>query len=184
MKKLLVLVVVLAATTAAWGGELVGVSMPDSTEVGGQDLVLNGMGLRKKSIVKVYVAGLYLPDKSSDANAILSTDSARRLAMDFRYGVSAKKLCGGWDEGLENNTPNAAAALKTKFATLCEYMEDVEKGDTMVYTYVPGKGTEVSVKDTVKGSIAGKDFADALWACWIGPEPPSAAFKKGLLGGG
>jgi hypothetical protein len=184
MKKVLILAVVLFATTAAWGGELVGVEMPESAQVGGQDLVLNGMGLRKKSMVKVYVAGLYLADKSSDADAILSTDSARRLAMDFRFSVSAKKLCGGWDEGLENNTANASDALKGKFATLCEYMEDVENGDAMVYTYVPGKGTEVSVKDTVKGEIEGKDFADALWACWIGPEPPSAAFKKGLLGGG
>jgi hypothetical protein len=183
MKKLLVIAVVLAATTAAWGAELAGVSMPDSTQVADQDLVLNGMGLRKKSIVKVYVAGLYLAEKSSDAKAILDSDSARRLAMDFRYGVSAEKLCGGWDDGLENNTSNASDELKAKFATLCEYMEDVEKGDTMVYTYVPGKGTEVSVKDAVKGEIAGKDFADALWACWIGPEPPSAGFKKGLLGG-
>ena len=156
--------------------------MPDTSEVAGESLTLNGMGLRKKSIVKVYVAGLYLPAKTSEVEKILSTDSARQTAMEFRFGVGAKKLCDGWNEGLENNTVSASADLKAKFGTLCGYMEDVDKGDSMVYTYVPGKGTEVSVKGAAKGVIEGKEVADALWGCWIGPEPPSAAFKKGLLG--
>lgn len=182
MKKLMILAVAFCLTTGAWGGELAGVSMPDTSEVAGESLTLNGMGLRKKSIVKVYVAGLYLPAKTSDAAKILSTDSARQTAMEFRFGVSAKKLCDGWNDGLENNTANASADLKAKFGTLCGYMEDVDKGDSMVYTYVPGEGTDVSVKGASKGVIEGKDFADALWGCWIGPEPPSAAFKTGLLG--
>lgn len=183
MKNLLVLAIVVAMATAAWGGELAGVTMPDTVEVGDAELMLNGMGLRKKAIIKVYVAGLYLTEKASDAAAILDSDSARRLAMDFRFGVSAEKLCGAWNEGLENNTTDASDDVKAKFETLCGYMEDVEKGETMVYTYVPGKGTEVTVKGSVKGQIEGKDFADALWACWIGDNPPSDSFKKGLLGG-
>jgi len=182
MKKLLILVLVVGATTAAWGDELAGVAMPEAVEIGDQTLVLNGMGLRKKAIIKVYVAGLYLTEKTSDAEAILTADAARRTAMEFRFGVSADKMCDAWKEGLENNTANPADALKAQFDTLCGYQADMDKGGMMVYTYVPGKGTEVAINDEVKGTIEGKEFADALFSCWIGPEPPGAAFKKGLLG--
>lgn len=183
MKNLLVLSLMLAVATASWAGELAGVSMPETAQVGDQELMLNGMGLRKKAFIKVYVAGLYLPQKMTDAQAVLDSDSARHLAMDFRYGVGAKKLCDAWNEGLEKNTASPTEEVKAKFATLCEHMEDMGKGDTMAYTYLPGKGTEISVNGSVKGEIEGKDFADALWACWIGPEPPSEDFKEGLLGG-
>jgi hypothetical protein len=169
-------------TTAAWGGELAGVTMPDSVEVGDQSLVLNGMGLRKKTIIKVYVAGLYLTEKTNDTEAILAADSARRTAMEFRLGVSADKMCDAWKEGLEKNTANPSDELKAKFDTLCEFQADMDKGEMMVYTYVPGEGTVVEIKGEVEGTIEGKDFADALFSVWIGPEPPGEAFKKGLLG--
>lgn len=182
MKKLLVLALVAGLTTAAWGGELAGVTMPDSIEIGDQTLVLNGMGLRKKAIIKVYVAGLYLTEKMSDTDAILTADTARQTAMEFRFGVSAEKMCDAWKEGLDKNTANPSAEVKAKFDLLCEYQDDMEKGEMMVYTYVPGQGTKVEVKGESKGTIEGKDFADALFSVWIGPEPPGAAFKKGLLG--
>jgi hypothetical protein len=35
----------------------------------------------------------------------------------------------------------------------------------------------------VKGTIAGKDFADALFKAWIGPKPgPGEGFKNDLMG--
>ncbi len=182
MKKFLVLTLLLAGATGAWGGELAGVSMPDSAQVGDDSLTLNGMGLRKKSIIKVYVAGLYLAEPSSDAGNILAADSPRLTRMSFLRGVKAGQLCGAWEEGLANNTPGASAELSKQFETLCGYMEDMGKGDVMVYTYEPGKGTTIEVNGTSKGTIGGKPFADALFSCWIGPEPPSVEFRDGLLG--
>lgn len=172
-----------SASVPLTAGELAGTSMPESIDVAGESLVLNGMGLRKKSIIKVYVAGLYLPEKQNSAESILAADTARRTVMEMRFGVSAKKMCGAWEEGLENNTVDASAEVRSDFETLCSYMDDLEKGDNMTITYVPGEGTEVTINGSSKGTIAGKDFADAMFACWIGPKPPGAAFKKGLLGG-
>lgn len=97
-------------------------------------------------------------------------------------GVSAEKMCAAWKEGLEANTSNPSAELEAKFDELCKYQTDMDKGQRMIYTYMPGQGTEVEIEGDVKGAIEGKEFADALFACWIGPEPPGAAFKKGLLG--
>lgn len=165
-------------------GELQGVTMADSKDVGGTTLVLNGMALRKVAIVKVYVAGLYLPKKTRDGDAILAGDTPRQLVMQWLRSGGKDRICSGWYDGLEANTPNASAELRADFDTLCGFMEEAGKKDLFVFTYTPGSGTEVSVRGTVKGTIEGKAFADALWAVWIGPEPgPGAAFKKGLLGG-
>ena len=159
-----------------------GVKLPGTVDVAGHALVLNGVALRKKAVFKVYVAGLYLTAKSSDADAILAADAPRRLVMQFLRDVGKDKMCEAWDEALANNTPNASAQLKAEFTTLCGYMEDIKKEQQFVFTYVPGTGTEVSVAGKAKGTIAGKEFADALLRCWIGPKPgPGEGFKKGVL---
>ncbi|MGH7702987.1 MAG: chalcone isomerase family protein [Gemmatimonadales bacterium] len=160
------------------------VTMPRQIEVEGQSLVLNGMALRKKAIFKVYVAGLYLPAKATDAEQVLAADAPRRLVMQFLRGVGANKMCNAWNEGLEANTPNASEALKAQYVTLCGWMEDIDKGEQFVFTYVPGQGTTVEVKGNTQGRLEGKEFADALFKSWIGPKPgPGEDFKRKLLGG-
>ncbi len=159
------------------------VSYARHIQVEGHDLVLNGMALRKKVVFKVYVAGLYLPARSSNAEQILAADAPRRIVLQFLRGVDAKRMCGAWDEALENNTPNASAALKQQFVTLCGYMEDIKKGQQFVFTYLPARGTRVDVNGKNKGTLEGKDFADALFKAWLGPKPgPGEDFKKKLLG--
>lgn len=178
----LALFLIPAAPAAA--GELAGVGMPDTATAGGQDLVLNGMGLRSKYFFKVYVAGLYLPEKTTSADAVLGADAPRQLVMHFVRSVDKGAICEGWTEGLEANTPSASAELKAQFDTLCSYMEDVKDGDAYTFTYLPGEGTQVELKGASKGTIPGKEFADALFRCWIGAKPgPGETFKKNLLGG-
>lgn len=160
-----------------------GVTLPTQMDVDGQALVLNGTATRKKFIVKVYVAGLYLPARETDAERILDADEPRHLVMHFVHDVDKKKMCDAWNEGLEKNTPDATPELKGQFETLCSYMEDIKKGEQFVFTYLPGSGTRVSVKGVEKGTIEGKAFADALFKVWIGPHPgPGEGFKKQLLG--
>lgn len=159
------------------------VTLPDSVEVAGHHLVLNGVALRKKFIFKVYVAGFYLPQKSTDADAVLAADTPRHLVMVFKRDVGKDKMCEAWDEALKNNTPDASAELKAEFVTLCDYMGDIKDKEQFVFTYLPGSGTEVMVAGVSKGIIAGKAFADALFKAWIGPKPgPGDGFKKDLMG--
>lgn len=173
----------LAAQDTAQSRTRDGVTLPVQWEGEGQPLVLNGVALRKKFIVKVYVAGLYLPAPSSDAEAILAADEPRLLVMEFLRGVDKGKICDAWNDGLEKNTPDASAELTADFETLCGYMQDVEKGQRMLFHYIPGRGTVVTVAGETRGTIEGKEFADALFKAWIGPKPgPGDGFKKDLLG--
>ena len=160
-----------------------GVSLPARIDMEGHALVLNGTATRKKFIVKVYVAGLYLAAKETDGEKILAADEPRHLVMQFVHDVDKGKMCGAWNEALENNTPDASPELKAQFETLCSYMEDIKKGERFAFTYLPAQGTRVDVKGVTKGTIEGKAFADALFKAWIGPHPgPGEGFKKQLLG--
>ena len=173
----------LIAAPPAAAAELAGVTQPNAVEAGGEQLVLNGMGLREKFFIDVYVAGLYLPAKQKSGDAVLKADTPRRLVMHFTYDVSKDQVCDAWKESLAGNRPNASAALKKDFDTLCSWMADVEEGEQMVFTYAPDEGTAVEVQGEAKGTIEGKDFADALFASWIGDKPATGKLKKGLLGG-
>ena len=164
--------------------EIAGVTVPATVDAGVQSLVLNGAALRKKAVFKVYVAGLYLPAKNTDASAILAADGPRELRMEFVRDVGKDKMCEAWDESLKNNTPDADAQLQGEFKELCGWMQDLKKGDVMSFTYLPASGTTVAIAGQTKGSIAGKPFADALFKSWIGPKPgPGEGFKRDLLGG-
>lgn len=168
----------------AAAGTLADVTLPDKAEVKGQSLVLNGMGLRKKFVVKVYVGGLYLPQKEKNAAKVLGADAPRRMVLHFIYDVSKDQMCEAWNEGLEANTPKASADVKKAFTTLCAWMDGVGKGNQLVMTYLPGEGTTVEIGGKAKGTLPGKAVADAILATWIGPDPgPGEDFKKAVLGG-
>ncbi|HEV7503784.1 MAG TPA: chalcone isomerase family protein [Thermoanaerobaculia bacterium] len=168
----------------AGAASLAGVNLPDKAEVKGQSLVLNGIALRTKYFIKVYVAGLYVGQKEKSAAKILAADSSRRQVMHFLYSVSKTQMCDAWNDGLSANVPSASAEVKKAFTTLCSWMEPIEKGNELVLTYVPGEGTQVEVNGKVKGTLPGKPTADAILSTWIGPKPdPGEDFKKALLGG-
>ncbi len=183
MRKLIFAAALALAAIPAGAATVAGVSLEDRITVNDQTLVLNGGALRKKFVVKVYVGGLYLPAKQSNAVTVLGTDAPRRMVMHFLYNVSKDQMAEAWSEGLEDNTPNASPDVKTAFKTLESWMEDVPKGNRIVLTYVPGTGTTVEVNGKTKGTLAGKAVADAMLNTWIGPKPgPGKDFKKGVLG--
>ena len=183
MRKLILAATLALAATTASAVTVAGVNIADTTDVNGQKLVLNGAGLRKKFVVKVYTGALYLPAKQNNAAAILAGDAPRRQVMHFLYDVDKGKMAEAWEDGLKDNTPNASPEVKTAFKTLSTWMDDMKEGQTIVLTYAPGTGTTVEVNGKNKGTLGGKAVADAILNTWIGPKPaPGADFKKAVLG--
>ena len=177
------LIVCVAAPALA--GERAGVTLPDQATVEGRTLVLNGMGLRKATWlrVRIYVAGLYLEEKSPDADAILRPERTKRVVLVFVRAVGRKDLLDAWDESFKENDGGDLAATEASLATFHGFMPDrVAKGDTFTFTYLPGTGVLVAVKDEARGTIPGTAFAHSLFATWLGKKTPSPALKAGLLG--
>lgn len=173
---------VLTLAGAAVAATMSGVTMPDQLSVGGQSLVLNGMGMRKVAIIKVYVGGLYLTAKSQDANAILAADAPRAIRMEFLRNVDKGRLTGGFREGFEKNAGAKAASQKENFDRFLGLVGEQKKGAVMLFTYAPGTGTVINIGGKDVATFEGKDFADALFSLWLGPVPPSAELRKGMLG--
>lgn len=163
-------------------GEVAGVKMPDTVTVEGKTLKLNGMGLRKKLMFKVYVAGLYVETPTRAPEAIVSSDQIRRMDLHVLRNLKASQVTEAIEEGFEKNSKPQMAALSDRLKKFSGLFSDVVEGDQIVMTYVPGKGTSVSVKASEKGSVEGKDFADALFSVWLGPNPVQEDLKKGLVG--
>ena len=183
MKTLTPAILALFLALPAAAGTVAGVTLPDKADVDGKSLVLNGMGLRKKAIFKIYVAGLYLPQKEKSAAKVLGADVPRRMVLHFIYDVSKDQMCEAWHDGLKDNTPNASAEVKKSFDTLCSWMDGVGEGQKLVLTYVPGTGTTVELGGKAKGTLPGKATADAILSTWIGQKPgPGEDFKKAVLG--
>ena len=175
----------LAVIGTAAAAELAGVSMPDEIVVDGNTLVLNGLGLREATFLKVdvYVGGLYLEQPSSSASKILASEQIKRIHMHFVYKkVDRRKIIKGWNEGVEANVANGLELYAQQMQQLNDWMETMLQDDIMVFTAMPGQGLTVEVKGHSKGVIADDDFARDFWTIWLGPKPPNAGLKEGLLG--
>jgi len=171
----------LAASLPLAAGELAGVKLPDTLTVSGRTLKLNGLGLRKKAIFKVYVGGLYLEAPSKDAAAILAADAPKAVTMHFLRSVDKAALVGAYNEGFEANAKEKAAALRATLDRFLALVADVKDGSEFAVAYVPGSTTVLSDGREV-GKFEGKPFADVVFALWLGPKPPSEDLQKGMLG--
>lgn len=171
------------ALPAASADELAGVDLPDQVTVGGKTLQLNGMGVRKKLVIKVYVAGLYLEGSASDPASIVGSDTVKRIVMHFTTNkATKKKMDEAWREGFEANSPDVYSKIADRVSTFIGYFGDMKDGDEIVLTVTPGSATRVELNGEEKGTIAGDDFGEALLRVWLGDHPPSDDLKKGLLG--
>jgi len=159
-----------------------GVTMPDTIQARGYPLLLNGMGVRTKTGFKIYVAGLYLQQKSSDADAILASDAPRRLVMQFTHTVTKSQMTDAFRDAFTDNAPDATAALKSDVDRFLSQLDGVHSGEQMVFTYIPGTGTIFLMNGGEKLTVPGPAFARLLFSVWLGPKPPNPELKKGLLG--
>lgn len=176
------LLAALAAPASA--GERAGVTMPDTIQVAGKKLVLNGLGVREATMfnVDVYVAGLYLEQRSRSASEILAAEQIKVLHLRFVRDVGRKDVVSSFNEGFEKNSRDTVPAIRPRIAQFMAWLPSFKDGSTLTVTYVPGEGTRVSVNGTYKGTIAGPDFARALFSIWLGPKPPNKGLQRGLLG--
>jgi len=190
MARLLAAVVFTFAAAGASGQavEIEGVKLEPTAQVGGSTLQLNGAGVRTRAIFKVYVAGLYVPQKAADAATLLAQKGARRIAITMLRNVDAETFAGALNDGLRNNHTEAqVAGFKSQIDALNANLKAVgeaKKGDVIHFEFVPDSGTRVTVNGQPRGSvIPGEDFFTAVLRIWIGDKPVDGDLKKGLTRG-
>lgn len=182
----LIFVAVFSVASICQGVEVGGLKIPEQLELADKkgSLVLNGAGIRKKVFIKVYVGALYLPRKSGDLEEVLAMDGPKVVTMDILYSkIDKAKLVDGWNEGFKkNNTGEQLNALSDRLNKFNGYFVDVNKGEKIELRFIPGTGTQVWITGTLRGTITGKDFNDALLKVWLGEDPVNKKLKKAMLG--
>lgn len=178
------LVICLMLIPPVYAKEIGGVDMPDSLEVNDTRLVLNGAGLRKKFIIKVYAAGLYLMQKTTDPQKIVDADEPMQIRLHFIYdGVSKDKLIDAWNEGFQKGTAGNIEPIKNKIDQFNSYFtEEAKKNDIYDLVYTPQDGLEVIIKGKSMGKIGGLEFKKAVFSIWLGQDTALPKLKEDLLG--
>ena len=164
--------------------EIADVKLSEQVTIGGETLQLNGVGIRTKFFFKIYIGALYLPAKQNDAAKILSSNSTNRIVMHFLYDeVEKEKLVDAWLEGFEENTDGKTFSdLQDRLKKFNAMFVTLHKGDVVLLDYSAGNGTQVTIKNEVKGNIEGADFNKALLSVWLGDEPVTDELKNAMLG--
>jgi hypothetical protein len=186
MKKTLLLICCLFLSWNASALEVAGVKVADRVHVGSHDLVLNGAGLRTKFLFKVYVAALYLGEKTHVGEAALNQPGEKRIALHVLRELSDEQLLHGFNEVMAaNHTPAELQVLEPQLKELTVIFHAVKKvneGDVITLDYLPENGTRIIVNDVLRGNIAGVAFNRALFKIWLGDRPAQPDLKQRMLG--
>jgi hypothetical protein len=171
----------------SFAAEIAGVKFADQVRADGAQLVLNGAGLRRKFIFKVYAMALYLPSKAGSAAAAIDAVGPKRIAIGMLRDVDAKTFSDALREGIEDNHSEAQVkAIEARLKQLEAVMQKVgtaKDGMRIWLDWVPGAGTQVSIDGAPAGAaIAGEDFYRALLRIWLGPHAVQDDLKRALLG--
>ena len=173
----------LASATMVAAAELDGVVMPDRQDIAGHHLVLNGLGLRTYSILRVhiYVAGLYLERRSTNPDAILGSSQPKMLRFVFLRDVDAEDARKSWREALERNCPAPCRLPANSIDHFLAAIPSVHSGDTNTLLFT-ARGVEFLINGQSAGRIDNPDFKQVILSTFIGPSPTSEEVKAGLLG--
>jgi Chalcone isomerase-like len=175
------------ATAAQASMTVKGIQFPDTDEVASQALHLNGAGVRVKVIFDVYAASLYLPQKQTTAQGVISSPGAKSVQAVLLRDLSAQEFVDALIKGYKAN--NSAAEVERyaehleKLETMMLAMKNASKGSHVRIDLVPGSGTRIWLNGKRHGSdIPGDDFYQTLLRIWLGPKPVDADLKSALLG--
>ena len=167
--------------SVAHSAEIEGVRFPEQLQMGEAQLQLRGAGLlRYRVVIKAYVAALYLDPSTRSEDALGET--ARRLEIEYFWPIPAHRFAEATIDGMSRNVDSETLErLEGRIEAFNEFYEDVESGDRYSITYVPGRGTELALNGEPRGIGEGADFAAALFAIWLGPDPLDAKLRRKLL---
>ena len=187
MKRLLVSLLLITAFCAlpADARRVAGIEIPETLEREGVLLILNGAGIRTRYFLDVYVGGLYLKKRSTDAAAIMDADELMAIKLRIVTGlITNDRMQKSIEEGFQKSTRGNTGPIREKIDALIDvYDEEINDEDIFEFVYVPGQGLIVYKNGVYRATIeCGLPFKRALFGIWISDRPVQTSFKHGMLG--
>lgn len=174
-----------------------GVTFSETMNHDGTELILAGVGVRTRMIVKVYAGALYIDAAAKSAlvqyksqasnprqaayDAIADGNFARMFVLHFVRDVDSGKITDAFREGLAKSIDLKAPDVQQDAnAFLSVSKIDMKEGQEMkIYL----KGDEITVITPSGSSQPIKDakLTGAVARIWLGKDPISKDLKKGML---
>lgn len=167
--------------------ELAGVKISDATEVAGSKLVLNGAGIRYKSIFKVSVIALYLGKKVSTPEEIYAAAGPKRVSITLLRDVDGAEIGKTFSRGLGDNTSKSQMSQLVpgliKLGTLLSGQKKFMAGENLAIDWIPGVGTTLTSRGKVLDEVFKEpEFFNGILSIWLGPTPADWRLKDAILG--
>lgn len=159
----------------------------DKIQLAGSALLLNGVGKRAVSILRGYVAGLYLSRKSTTPDAVYAASGPKRVQIRMLLEVGAEEFVKAVNKGVGRNCSEAEKeALSTRLPLFTQNLQSVgkvRKNDLINIDYLPEQGTVLYVNGKQWGqAVPGNDLYTAFLKVFLGDKPVDKRLKAGLLG--
>lgn len=167
--------------------DVAGVKFDETVTVAGQQLKLNGAGVRTKVIFKVYAAGLYLTEKKTTVADVLAVPGPRRVAITMLREVSSEDFGKAFTDGINANTSkedrNKILPQIMKFGEVFAQTPVLKKGDQLSLDWTPNEGTQCYLNGKKIGELMPDvAFYNAVLRIWLGDKPADSSLKPALLG--
>lgn len=142
---------------------------------------LTGVAMRKKAFVDVYTIGSYVANefKGKTPEELASADVIKQLHLVMERNVSGSDMAKAFETAIRANYGSEFDADLAKLTGLIAQY-DLNKGDQVWITHVPGYGLHFNLVGKRQEFIPGLKFAKAVWDIYLGPKNVGEAVKKGL----
>lgn len=143
---MLKLAAAMAAALPLWASALVveGVELDDTVTVGGQKLVLNGAGFRKRGYFKTDVQAIYLSEKCTTVECIYKNKGAKRIFIhvlkDIPGPTISRYFLGDFKLVTTDTEFKSLINEIGQIGQIYAGLHKVNKGDQVAIDWVPGKG--------------------------------------------
>ncbi|EGF32875.1 Hypothetical protein IMCC9480_1715 [Oxalobacteraceae bacterium IMCC9480] len=164
-----------------------GIRFDDRATVAGQELRLNGAGIRFKAVFKVYAAGLYLTNRCASLPEVLAVGGARRVRIVLLRDIGSEEFRQSFLGAIQrNNERSEKNRLAPQLVRLSEQLgagADLKSGDVLIADWVPGIGTSFLRNGQQFGEpLPDLAFFNAVLRIWLGDKPVDAGLKRLMLG--
>ncbi len=185
MKKFSLLFFILMSITTFQAQTEVGdATLPNTVEFNGENLTINGAGIREKYFFDIYAGGLYLKEKSSNASAIAKADNTMAIKLHILSGMmSRNKMATALRDGFKKSTNGNLKPYQERIDKFIGFIkEEIEVDQIYDIVYEKGKGSVIYKDGKERGFVKGLDFKEALFNIWLGNKPADKGLKKAMLG--
>lgn len=167
--------------------EISGIKLDDTVQLANKELRLNGAGLRYRAIFKVYVVGLYLPEKKTTVADVLAAPGPRRVSLVMMRDISSEDFGQAFMSSLNNNSDKTEKTRilnqTMQIGQIFAMLPGLKKGDVLTLDWLPGLGMQCVLNGKKLGDVVPDlAFYNAVLKIWIGEKPVDSMLKPKLLG--